>query len=111
MKKQLFSLGVIVATITITGLNLSRNNAVKTSDIILENINAIAYGERFSWDGREWNDTNTDHWFGQNWKPVLTKCSVTVGIPGIYQVTTEGQKVTCNYGNGNCLMPSDCTNG
>lgn len=109
MKKQLFSLGIIVATITITGLNLSRNNTVKTSDIILENINAIAYGESFSWDGREWNDTNTDHWFGQKWKPVLADCTVTIGVPG-YAITYSGKKVTCNHGDGNCLMASDCTN-
>lgn len=113
MKTNKFLFIAITAiTCIISGINISVNinNTKKNSDLLLENINAIAYGESFSWDGREWNDTNTDNWFGSDWKPVLVKCTVNMGVPPIYQITYEGKKVTCNNGNGNCLMASDCTN-
>lgn len=110
MKANKF-LFIAIITCILSGINIcvNTNSTKENSDLLLENINAIAYGESFSWDGREWNDTNTDNWFGSNWKPVLVNCTVTIGLPG-YQITYEGKKVTCNNGNGNCLMASDCTN-
>lgn len=98
-------------TLVVSAINLSKNRKNRTSDLTLDNLNAIAYSETFNWDGKEWNDTDSDHWFGKDWKPVLTTCSVTYGIPPFYSVTVEGHKVTCNNGNGNCLIASDCTNG
>ena len=109
MKTNKF-LFITIITCILSGINIcvNTNSTKKTSDLLLENINAIAYGESFSWDGKEW-DTEENHWLGSDWKPVLVKCTVTT-VPSFWQDTYEGQKVTCNNGNGNCLIESACSN-
>jgi len=70
--------------------------------------NSNGGGSNFMWNGKEWNTTDTHNW-GKNWLPVLTTCQVSYGIPP-YVIKIDGHKVTCNYGNGNCLQASPCRN-
>lgn len=52
------SLFIAIITCTLSGINIcvNTNSTKENSDLLLENINAIAYGESFSWDGRKWNE-------------------------------------------------------
>jgi len=111
MKTNKFLFIVIILCI-ISGINIcvNINSAKENSDLLLENINAIAYGESFEWDGTEWN-TDDGHWLGKNWKPVLIECTVTSSYPPFFEETTyKGKMVTCNSGDGNCIKGSPCTN-
>lgn len=68
------------------------------SAMIQANVDALTV---FEWDGKLWNETDTHDWFSK-WKPIMTTCQVTTGIP-FFEVTTDGHKVACNDGNGNCF--------
>ena len=108
MKSFKISAFAVIIT-TIAGINIYKAKQCEKTDLLLANINAIAYGESFTWDGKTWNDTDSEHWFGSDWKPVLVDCTVTYGPP-FYEISYQGKKVTCNNDPGNCLMASDCTN-
>lgn len=66
MKTNKF-LFISIITCILSGINIvvNINSTKENSDLLLENINAIAYGESFSWDGKEW-DTEGDHWSDEN---------------------------------------------
>lgn len=89
------------------------------SAMIQANVDALTV---FEWDGTLWNEDDNDHWFGSDWKPVLSPCQYSSGIdvgieiaPGITVDISKGDTingyiVTCNDGDGNCFNGSDCTN-
>lgn len=108
MKKKIFgSISVLVIAIAVTfNVHLNMNKTNNASVLALANVEALA--SEFNWDGKSWNNTD-EHIFGTHWMPVLTTCQIQFGVPP-YVVIVDGHKVTCNYGKGNCLMASGCTN-
>ena len=74
------------------------------SAMIQANVDALT---KFEWDGVIWNETDTDHWYGSDWLPSMADCHIYTGFPP-YVVVTDGQKVVCHYGDGNCSSATDC---
>jgi len=107
MKKKIILGFAILAIAAVAAWNVNYGSKMKgMSDLSLANVEALA--AELYWDGKWWNDTDT-HWLGTDWLPVKTTCQVQYGIPP-YVTIVDGYKVTCNYGNGNCLVASGCTN-
>ena len=73
------------------------------SAMIQANVDALTV---FEWDGKLWNESDTHDHF-TDWLPHLTTCQIHTGFPP-YVVVTDGNKVICRYGNGNCNSATDC---
>lgn len=107
-KKVLISI-LFIFTAVISIVNIYKNCKNKDTDLTLANLNAIAYGESFNWDGKEWNTTDV-HLLGRSWKPVITKCTLEPEDSTNPALTFEGMQIRCNIGNGNCLIGTRCKN-
>ena len=107
MKKKILIGFAALAITALAALNVNFN--LQKSELLgmsLANVEALAV--EFKWDGKTWNDTD-EHSVGSKWMPVKTTCKTQIGMAP-YIVIVDGHKVTCNNGNGNCLVASSCTN-
>lgn len=74
MKKKIILGLVSLVMVAATAVFLKSIAKNDLSAMIQANVDALA---EFEWDGRTWNESDSDHWFGSNWCPVLTDCSIT----------------------------------
>ena len=73
----------------------------------------------FTFNGQSWSTGDFGYW-GNNWKPVIQKCTYTSGgwnfglvyvAYGVYSTgrsTYNGHGVACNAGPGNCFDGTSC---
>lgn len=134
MKKKFLKGVTATVVVALVGYGVSRsvnNSSTELSDLTLANIEALADGESFYFNGQYW--TTEEQWYNNrsgDWKPVLRDCPTnsvssgyTISMPlpppfpsgstAQYQYqedtqTSKGKEVICVHGSGNCWNGTDC---
>jgi hypothetical protein len=120
MNKKIMGFLAVLAIAALAAWNVSLGSEKNgLSDVSMTNMEALA--TEFSFNGQDWNDTDT-HWFGSDWKPTMHNCtgygggfSFAVCIAKVCLTYTqpdisswEGKEITCTGGDGNCVNGTSC---
>jgi hypothetical protein len=102
-KKNLYAIigFVFIAVVISVNINLAKQKSVLSS-LIVNQLDLLAFGETFTFNGETWNDTDV-HGVSGDWKPKCDPCKATDGSS-----QNDGHQVNCTSGNGNCNRTTKC---
>ncbi len=114
MKKKLVVL-CLAAVLAVSAFLFIQNRYDNQNDLLLANVEALADGEYFTFNGQEWNkDYHLYNEIGEHWCPQIEECQISVSVSigyvlGVsYSETINGQRVQCVTGTGNCFDGTGC---